>query len=93
MQTFLLTPLEDGLSSPHWRRSSLPPLPVRVVASATDDARGKVTRATMVLRATDHDSPLMPWMRPELVSCVIDDAQIPDDVILTSSGEAIYLDC
>lgn len=95
MLVFRLEPI-DG-TEPHrdWRASALKPETVWVCAPNADVARLRVQWATII--ATDvvpgRGTPYSPWNNSMLVSCDVDTVQnLPEDMILTSSGRMIPLE-
>ena len=95
MQTFRLDALEAGRSSTHWGCSSLAPCTVWVAAASEEEAREKVTTATISARRSrlGDDSPLPPWKQPELVICTVDDSRaVPEDAVIAADGAMLELE-
>jgi len=94
MQTFRLEALASGRESPHWECSSIPAGTVWVVARSEEDAREKVTAATVKARRgrLGDDSPLPPWKQADLVKCTVEQTRIvPSDLLITAAGPLIGL--
>jgi hypothetical protein len=92
MQTFRLDAVDAGRSSPHWGCSSLAPGTVWVAASGEEEARDKVTAATITGRPSKlgDDSPLPPWKQPDLVTCTADDTRtVPNSFVIAANGTVL----
>jgi hypothetical protein len=94
MKTFRLDAIETKRSSPHWGCSSLPPGTVWVSANDQEEAREKVTTATVTGRRSKpgDESPLPPWKQRDLVTCTVEPTRmIAADVVIAASGTVLEL--
>ncbi len=94
MKTFRLDPVDSRRSSPHWGCSSLAPTTVWVVANNEEEARDKVTAATITGRRSKlgDDSPLPPWKQPDLVTCTADETRaVPANFVIAANGTVLEL--
>src|SRR5689334_5149411 len=75
-QVYRLEPVAEHIRSEHWQGSTVPPITCWVLAESEDEARQLLTQATIIARkvvSRAADSPVQPWMSPELVRCTVDE--------------------
>jgi hypothetical protein len=90
LRCYLLEPVDEHDSSPHWASADLGPLECWVLAEDEARAREYVTSATIqATKVTEgQPMPIQPWMDHGLSTCTIDETHRPPPGVVLFAGGA-----